>query len=70
MQQYKNAKVSEVMSMIADDDNIYYHGFSIISQNNKPLVSIIYNTADEANAAYKAVKKVLNNAIAVTIPGS
>jgi hypothetical protein len=42
------------------------HGFNIANQHHRPLFSIVYATAPEADAARDAIKTALANAVEVT----
>jgi hypothetical protein len=42
------------------------HGFNITNQSHRPLFSIVYRTATEADAARDAITAALANAIEVS----
>jgi hypothetical protein len=45
------------------------NGFSIQNQHGSPLLSFVYRTAADAQAARAQIEAALVNAIAVTTPG-
>jgi hypothetical protein len=51
------------MSMIADTGSGY--GFNIIDERGRPVVSFVYETLDEANAAAEDARSLIKNAISV-----
>jgi hypothetical protein len=70
MPAFQNFKIGGVQSQIVGLTGPAGHGFNITNDHGSPLLSIIYPTAPEAQAARDAIEAALANAIAVATPGS
>jgi hypothetical protein len=69
MPAYQDFKIGAVQLQLVGLTGPAGHGFNITNQHGSPLLSIIYPTAPEAEAARDAIAAALANAIAVATPG-
>jgi len=64
MPAHEKFRVGEVMSVDAGK------GFNITNQHGRPLLSLVYPTAEKAQVAHDLIKAALVEAIAVIAHGS
>jgi hypothetical protein len=67
---YQNCKVSEVMPVTLPSGVAGAgYGFSIRSENNRPLVTLSFATREDAKEALAEVARAVEKAVAVTTQG-
>ena len=70
MTAYQNCKVSEVMPVTLPSGVAGAgYGFSIRSENNRPLVTLSFATREDAEEALAEVARAVEKAVAVTPQG-
>jgi hypothetical protein len=70
MTAYQNCKVSEVMPVTLPSGVAGAgYGFSIRSENNRPLVTLSFATREDAKEALAEVARAVEKAVAVTTQG-
>ena len=60
MASYRNSKTGDVMS-VGDG-----YGFNIVSDRNRPLVTLEFSTRDEARQARDEIAKAVAKAVTIT----
>jgi hypothetical protein len=67
---YQNCKVSDVKSVsVQSSDAGYGYGFSILSEKNRPLVTLSFETQGEAEQARAEIARAVEKAVEVTPQG-
>jgi hypothetical protein len=67
MTAYQNCKVGEIISVTIDSGNAGVgYGFSILSEKNRPLVMLSFETRGDAEHALAEVGRAIEMAIEVT----
>ena len=70
MTAYQDCKVSEVMPVTLPSGVAGAgYGFSIRSENNRPLVTLSFATREDAKEALAEVARAVEKAVAVTTQG-
>jgi hypothetical protein len=66
---YQNCKVGDVQQVILHSGDGYGYGFSILSENNRPLVALSFATRENAEQARAKVASAVEKAVEVTPQG-
>jgi hypothetical protein len=70
MTAYQNCKVGEIISVtIHSGDTGAGYGFSILSENDRPLVTLSFETWEDAEKARAEVARAVERAVEVTPQG-